>query len=159
MKVKHWFLVAFIISFFVLSAVCQGQNAELPDGLKILNEKMEKQEIPPVDFSKFKFEFPDKMPDEANIVKGYLWSGQHAHPVRRGGQGGAVTYLFLINFNKETGEMKFFRAWEKAAKIAYGWKILAGTFDPENKKKIDLQGKDESAFTIVINDKDHLTLS
>jgi hypothetical protein len=55
--------------------------------------------------------------------------------------------------------MKFFRAWEKAAKIAYGWKVLAGTFDPENKKKIDLQGKDESAFTIVINDKDHLTLS
>lgn len=119
---------------------------------------MEKNEIPNVNFTKFKFAFPDTIPDEISILKGYLWSGQAASLVRRGGHGGAVSYLFLINLNKETGEMRFFRAWEKAAKMPFGWKILTWKLDPGDKQRIDLQAKDGSVFTIIIHDKDRLTV-
>jgi len=135
-----------------------GAGEGLPDGFKILQEKMEKNEIPTTDLTKFKYTFPDTMPDEIQILRGYLWCGQHAHTTARGGQGGAVAYLFLINFNKETGEMRVFRAWERAAKIPAGSKILTGKLDPGDKRRIDLQAKDGSAFTIIINDKDNLTV-
>ncbi len=39
---------------------------------------------------------------------------------------GAVAYLFLINFNKETGEMAFFRAWEKVGQYKSGLTIMTG---------------------------------
>jgi len=79
---------------------------------------MENQDIPTVDFSKFTFEFPDTIPDEVHTINGYLWSGQHAHSVRRGGHGGAVSYLFIISYDKETGKMRFYRCWEMAASLS-----------------------------------------
>ena len=116
---------------------------------------MENQDIPTVDFSKFTFEFPDTIPDEVHTIKGYLWSGQHAHSVRRGGHGGAVSYLFIISYDKETGKMRFYRCWEMAAKMPFGWKILTGKTDAGNKRKIELTGKVGSIFELVIDDGDH----
>jgi hypothetical protein len=161
MKGWHWILVSFIVSCIILGGRdCGAQDAgNLPDGLTILRDKMEKKEIPDADFSKFKFGFPESIPDEINIIKGFLWSGQHVHPVRRGGHGGAVTYLFLINYNKETGEMSVYRAAEKAVKTPSGWKILTGKIEGDSKRKIELTGKDGSIFQLVIDDRDHLTLS
>ena len=161
MKVWRHIGLSFIVSCVILGGGVYyqaGAGEGLPDGFKILQEKMEKNEIPTTDLTKFKYTFPDTMPDEIQILRGYLWCGQHAHTTARGGQGGAVAYLFLINFNKETGEMRFFRAWERAAKIPPGSKILTGKLDSGDKRTIDLQAKDGSAFTIIINDKDHLTV-
>jgi hypothetical protein len=158
MKVFSGMTSIFLQICIILCGICcHAQNAGgVPDGFQILKERMAKQEIPAVDFSKFKFEFPDTVPDELNIIKGYLWQGQHFHPVRRG-QAGPVAYLFLVSFNKETREISFFRAYEQTAKTPSGWGILSGRFDSNNNRKIDLQTKDGTSFVIIINDKDHLT--
>jgi len=160
MKVWCYIVFSFLVSFVIIGGGigCKALADEgLPDGFKILKERMEKKEIPDADFAKFKFHIPDTMPDEINNLKGYLWSGQHIHPVFK--STGAVAYLFLINFNKETGEMAFFRAWEKVGQYKPGLTIMTGKVSPESKGKIELKAKDGSLFMLLIKDKDHLTLS
>lgn len=73
MKRLHSIFISFIIIFFVLGGIhCNAQDGgNLPDGMEILKEKMDRQEIPVVDFSKIKFEFPETMPDELSFIKGY----------------------------------------------------------------------------------------
>lgn len=150
--------ISFIIIFFVLGGIyCNAQDGgSLPDELKILKEKIDKQEIPTVDFSKIKFEFPETMPDELSFIKGYLCHGQHFSPVNL--RGVVFAYLFLVSFNKETREISFFRAYEKTARVPSGWGILSGRFDLNNNRKIALQAKDGGFFVLIINDKDHLTV-
>jgi hypothetical protein len=162
MKVWCSIVFIFMVSCIILSGgiCCPAQADEnLPDGLKILKELMEKKEIPEADFSKFKFHIPEAIPDEINNLKGYLWSGQFIHPVYKAGRTGAVAYLFLISFNKETGEMWLYRAWEKVGKFNPGWTILTGKVSAESKGKIELKAKDGSIFMLLVKDKDRLTIS
>jgi hypothetical protein len=160
MKVWCYIVFSFVVSFVIIGGgICCKALADegLPDGFIILKERMEKREIPDADFAKFKFHIPEAVPDEINNLKGYLWSGQLMHPVFK--SAGAVTYLFLINFNKETGEMAFFRAWEKAGQYKPGLTIMTGKVSAESKGKIELKAKDGSLFMLLIKDKDHLMLS
>ena len=161
MKAWRYVQFSFMIICIILVAICSNAWADqgLPDGFAILREKMERQEIPEVDLSKFKLEFPDPIPDEIATLKGYLWSGQYVHPGRRGGHGGSVAYLFLARVDKETGEMTFSLAWDKGKQTKPGSKILKGKMNPEKQGKTILEGKDDSVFTLVVNDKDRLTLS
>jgi hypothetical protein len=162
MKVWRYVVFSLMVSFFILGGgICCKALADegLPDGFKILKERMEKKEIPDADFAKFKFHIPEAVPDEINNLKSYLWSGQHIHPVYKAGRAGAVAYLFLINFNKETGDMVLFRAWEKVGQYKPGWTIMTGKVSPESKGKIELKTKDGNPFILLIKDKDHLTLS
>jgi len=160
MKVWRYVVFSLMVSFVILGGgICYQVEADegLPDGFKILKEKMEKKEIPDADFAKFKFHIPEAVPDEINNLKGYLWSGQLMHPVIK--SAGHVTYLFLINYNKETGEMAFFRAWERAGKYNQGLTIMTGKVSAESKGKIELKAKDGSLFMLLIKNKDHLMLS
>jgi hypothetical protein len=159
MKVWRYIVFSLMVSFFIIGGgICCKALADegLPDGFKILKERMGKKEIPDADFAKLKFDIPDTMPDEINNLKGYLWSGQHIHPIYKAG---AVAYLFLINFNKETGDLAFFRAWEKAGQFTPGWTIMTGKVSVESKGKIELKTKGGNPFILLIKDKDHLTLS
>ena len=161
MKVWRYVVFSLMVSFVILGGgICCKVLADegLPDGFKILKERMEKKEIPDADFAKFKFHIPEAVPDEINNLKGYLWSGNLFIPFIET-EAGAVTYLFLINFNKETGEMAFFRAWEKAGQFKPGLTIMTGKVSAESKGKIELKAKDGSLFMLLIKDKDHLTLS
>ena len=83
MKVWRYAVFSLMVSFVILGGgICYQVEADegLPDGFKILKEKMEKKEIPDADFAKFKFYIPDTVPDEINNLKGYLWSGKLIHP-------------------------------------------------------------------------------
>jgi len=160
MKVWRYVVFSLMVSFVILGGgICCKALADegLPDGFKVLKEKKEKKEIPAADFAKFKFEIPDKLPDEITNLKGYLWSGTSSHPARVKGQGTA-TYLFLIGFNQQTGEMSFFRAWEAAPRTDPGWAILTGKTDTEDKGRIALTSKSGNPFTLLIKNKDSLVV-
>jgi hypothetical protein len=161
---KRWRYAVFslMVSFVILGGgICYQVEADegLPDGFKILKEKMEKKEIPAADFAKLKFEISDKLPDEITNLRGYLWSGTSSHPAMvKARSQGTATYLFLIGFNQQTGEMSFFRAWEAAQRTDPGWAILTGKTDAEDKGRIALTSKSGNPFTLLIKNKDSLVV-
>jgi hypothetical protein len=161
MKVWRYIVFSFIASCVIFGGgICYrvGADEGLPAGLKILKEKMEKKEIPDVDFAKFKIIIPDTMPDEINNLKGYLWSGRSTHSAHIAYREGSVGYLFLIDYNKETGEMTVFYAWEAGAKIKPGRAVLRGNVGTEDKGRIELKSEGGSPFILLMKNKDHLTL-
>jgi hypothetical protein len=150
-----------MVSFVILGGgICyQVEAAEgLPDGFKILKEKMEKNEIPNVDFTQFKFFTPDVVPDEINNLKGYLWSARLIHPAYRAHKEGPIAYIFLVNYNKETGDITIFYAFEAGEKTKPGRAVLRGKVDTSDKGRIELKSGDGSLFMLMIKDKENLTL-
>jgi hypothetical protein len=162
MKVWRYVVFSLMVSFVILGGgICYQVEADegLPDGFKILKEKMDKKEIPAADFAKLKFEISDKLPDEITNLRGYLWSGTSSHPAMvKARSQGTATYLFLIGFNQQTGEMSFFRAWEAAQRTDPGWAILTGKTDAEDKGRIALTSKSGNPFTLLIKNKDSLVV-
>lgn len=158
MKAKQCILVGFIGICIMMSGTCghTGAAAGLPDGFEVLKEKMEQKEIPDVDFARLKFNIPDNLPEEINSIKGYLWSGKNAHPAF---YGGVVAHLFLLSYNRETGEMVFFTAWESGLKTKPGWNILTGKANAEDKRRIELKSRTGSGvYILLIKNKDLLIL-
>jgi hypothetical protein len=161
MKVSRCMVSVLMASCIVLCGGIWYQteaDESWPDGFKILREKMEKNEIPTVDFGQFRFALPDEIPDEINSIKGFLWSGRNTHPAYIAHKTGAVAYLFLINYNKVTEEMTIFYTWGAADKLKPGATALRGKASTEDKNKIELKSRDGSPFTLLIKDKDHLTV-
>ena len=161
MKVWCYVVFSLMVSFVILGGgICYQVEADesLPDGFKILKDKMEKNEIPNVDFTKFKFFTPDVAPDEINNLKGFLWSGRLIHPTYIAHKEGPVAYLFLVNYNKETGEMTIFYAFEAGEKTKPARAVLRGKVGTEDKGRLELKSGDGSPFMLLIKDKDRLTL-
>ena len=164
MKIWHYLVLSLMALCVILGGGIYSQawaDEGLPDGLKILKEKMAKKDLPDADFAKFEFDIPDKLPDEINNLKGYLWSAQYWHPVwsslyKR--TTGAISYLFLLNYNKETGDIGCFAAWEAPSQGKPSWTILTGKIDAENKGKIELRTKYGNTFKLVIKNKDNVEL-
>jgi hypothetical protein len=149
-----------MVSFVILGGgICYQVEADegLPDGFKILKEKMEKNEIPNVDFTQFKFFTHGSVPDEINNLKGYLWSGKLIHPAYTVKEG-PIAYLFLVNYNKETGDITIFYTFEAMGKFQSGRAVLRGKVGAEDKGRIELKAGDGSPFSLMIKDKEHLTL-
>jgi hypothetical protein len=161
MKVWRYVVFSLMVSFVILGGgICYQVEADegLPDGFKILKEKMEKNEIPNVDFTQFKFFTPGSVPDEINNLKGYLWSGKLIHPAYIAHKEGPIAYLFLVNYNKETGDITIFYTFEAGEKTKPGRAALRGKVGTEDKGKIELKTGDGSPFTLMIKDKEHLIL-
>ena len=161
MKVWRYVMFSLMVSFVILGGgICYQVAADegLPDGFKILKEKMEKNEIPNVDFTQFKFFTPGSVPDEINNLKGYLWSGKLVHPAYVAYKEGPTAYIFLVNYNKETGDITIFYAFEKMGQTKPGRAVLRGKVGTEDKGRIELKAGDGSPFSLMIKDKENLTL-
>ena len=156
MKVQHFILIVLVGAFFILSSICSHASADatLPDGLAFLKNRMEEMGVPVVGLTQLKFNIPDNLPEEINNIKGYLWSGTNTHPHYKTGR---VVYLLLVSYNRETGEMLFFRAWGSSGRIKPGWTLLTGKTDPGDKKRIELKSGSE-VFFLLVKSGDLLTL-
>jgi len=147
MKVWRYVVFSLMVSFVILGGgICYQVEADegLPDGFKILKEKMEKNEIPNVDFTQFKFFTPGSAPDEINNLKGYLWSGKLIHPAYIAHKEGPIAYIFLVNYNKETGDITIFYTFEAGEKTKPGRAALRGKVSTEDKGRIELKQEMEA---------------
>lgn len=138
----------------ILGGMCcyAGADVNLPDGFQLLKQKMEKKELPFVDLKRFKFDIPDNIPDEIAKLKGYLWCGRFYHIFRGPGTGLVESYLFLLKYHRETGEMEFVRFW------GTGWQTLKGKIAAEEKGRIELHTSTGSLFILLLRSKDHVVV-
>ncbi len=128
-------------------------EAVLSDGFVILESKMEQGAIPRVDLGKIKSEIPQNLPAHLRSVGGYLWSGFYTiSGTSRGNRMPGVTvYFFLAGYDKDSGEMKFFRAWERGMRVNAGWHIMTGKADTEQGESILLRAIGGYTQTLLID--------
>jgi len=66
--------------------------------------------------------------------------------------------LHLFSYVVETGEAKFYWAWETAQNSKFGWTVLTGKVDAENNNRFDLKTSKGNNIILLINGKDKVTL-
>ena len=133
MKVWRYVVFSLMVSFVILGGgICCKALADegLPDGFKILKEKMEKKEIPDADFAKFKFHIPETVPDEITNLRAISGVGR-SHPATKLREQGLLHISFLLTLTSKQEKCRSFGLGRQRPRTKPGWTILTGKVDTE----------------------------